>query len=198
MTWTDERTEKCRALWQRGLPASQIADILGNVSRNAVIGKVHRLGLTGRADRKDAGNLSRRRARPRKQALMPRPAQPKPVKRIRSAITGMPSGIPWEPAEMPSPTAFDDERRASGLVHLLDLEPHQCRYSIAYDDRLGHGFCGCQSVSGLPYCEHHAARVYTSAYLADLRPLRTFAGVSTVILGETHAHANVAEFLEPA
>ena len=48
-TWTDERVELLKKLWIDGLSASQIATELGNVTRNAVIGKVHRLGLSGRA-----------------------------------------------------------------------------------------------------------------------------------------------------
>ena len=46
--WTDTRTERLKALWADGRPASEIAALLGNVTRNAVIGKVHRLGLAGR------------------------------------------------------------------------------------------------------------------------------------------------------
>ncbi|WP_280950746.1 GcrA family cell cycle regulator, partial [Pararhizobium antarcticum] len=49
MNWTDERVEKLKKLWSEGLSASQIAAQLGGVSRNAVIGKVHRLSLPGRA-----------------------------------------------------------------------------------------------------------------------------------------------------
>jgi GcrA cell cycle regulator len=49
MGWTDERVELLKKLWQDGLHASQIAKQLGGVTRNAVIGKVHRLGLSGRA-----------------------------------------------------------------------------------------------------------------------------------------------------
>src|SRR5205823_14144104 len=50
MTWTDERVETLKRLWAEGLSASQIAAALGGVTRNAVIGKVHRLGLSGRAN----------------------------------------------------------------------------------------------------------------------------------------------------
>src|SRR5438445_833919 len=49
MSWTDERVELLKKLWQDGLSASQIAGELGGITRNAVIGKVHRLGLSGRA-----------------------------------------------------------------------------------------------------------------------------------------------------
>ena len=48
MSWTDERIEQLRNMWEKGLTASQIADELGGVSRNAVIGKAHRLGLKSR------------------------------------------------------------------------------------------------------------------------------------------------------
>jgi len=48
MSWTDERVETLKALWGQGMSASEIAGVLGNVSRNAVIGKAHRLGLSGR------------------------------------------------------------------------------------------------------------------------------------------------------
>lgn len=49
MAWTDERVEQLKQLWGEGLSASQIASAMGGVTRNAVIGKVHRLGLAGRA-----------------------------------------------------------------------------------------------------------------------------------------------------
>lgn len=49
MAWTDERVEQLKELWAEGLSASQIANKMGGVTRNAVIGKVHRLGLAGRA-----------------------------------------------------------------------------------------------------------------------------------------------------
>ena len=49
MSWTDERVETLKSMWTEGKSASQIAKELGGVTRNAVIGKVHRLGLSGRA-----------------------------------------------------------------------------------------------------------------------------------------------------
>jgi len=48
MSWTDERVERLKELWAQGMSASEIADELGDISRNAVIGKAHRLGLSGR------------------------------------------------------------------------------------------------------------------------------------------------------
>lgn len=76
MNWTDERVEKLKKLWSEGLSASQIAAQLGGVSRNAVIGKVHRLALPGRA--KAGGNATAARA-PKRTAAAP---APRPMHRV--------------------------------------------------------------------------------------------------------------------
>ena len=68
MTWTDERVELLKKLWADGLSASRIAAELGGVSRNSVIGKVHRLGLSGRA--KSASASVPRQRKPRVQHMM--------------------------------------------------------------------------------------------------------------------------------
>lgn len=76
MNWTDERVERLKKLWAEGLSASQIAAQLGGVSRNAVIGKVHRLNLPGRA--KSGGTVAARAPKrvatsaPRQQTFTPR------------------------------------------------------------------------------------------------------------------------------
>ena len=72
--WTDTRTERLKALWADGRSASEIAGLLGEVTRNAVIGKVHRLGLAGRktTSRKPVP----RRTSPRRDRLGPRRAAP--------------------------------------------------------------------------------------------------------------------------
>ncbi|HEY4403401.1 MAG TPA: GcrA family cell cycle regulator, partial [Xanthobacteraceae bacterium] len=63
MTWTEERVESLKKLWGEGLSASQIAAELGGITRNAVIGKVHRLGLSGRAKSPSASAPRPRKAR---------------------------------------------------------------------------------------------------------------------------------------
>src|SRR4051795_8062340 len=62
-TWTDDRVELLKKLWGDGLSASQIAGELGGITRNAVIGKVHRLGLSGRAKSSSSGAARPRKAR---------------------------------------------------------------------------------------------------------------------------------------
>ena len=75
MTWTDERVETLKRLWTDGLSASQIAAELGGITRNAVIGKVHRLGLSGRAKSPSSAAPRPRKARPHQHMMrVSRPA----------------------------------------------------------------------------------------------------------------------------
>ena len=77
MAWTDQRIEQLRTLWEKGLTASQIADELGGVSRNAVIGKAHRLGLKSRPSPVKASETEKKAA-PKKVAAKPAAAPVKP------------------------------------------------------------------------------------------------------------------------
>src|SRR6059058_6577762 len=74
MSWTDERVELLKKLWTDGLSASQIAAELGGITRNAVIGKVHRLGLSGRA--KAPSSAAPRPRKPRVHSHMLRVSRP--------------------------------------------------------------------------------------------------------------------------
>ena len=64
MSWTDEKVEKLRDLWKKGHTASQIAEVLGDTTRNAVIGKAHRLNLEARAPSKYSGGQTSRESKP--------------------------------------------------------------------------------------------------------------------------------------
>jgi GcrA cell cycle regulator len=202
MVWSADKVEKLEKMWREGLSAGVIAERLGVVSRSAVLGRLHRMGLTGQPGRKAEGvrTLTRER-RNRKRKLIPRDSKPVSYTRpARSARTGLQiDGPAYEPAPPPEPHEFDQQRLASGETLPIDerLQEHHCRWPVGAPDLVNWRVCCLTKVPGLPYCEHHVQRAYTSAHSAELRPLRTFANVSTVILGETHAHANVAEFLEP-
>ena len=81
MSWTDERIDRLKSMWEKGLTASQIADELGGVSRNAVIGKAHRLGLKSRpspvkANDGEAKPAPKPKAKPVEKAAAPRAAAP--------------------------------------------------------------------------------------------------------------------------
>ena len=79
MSWTDERIDQLKAMWEKGLTASQIADELGGVSRNAVIGKAHRLGLQSRPSPVRPNEAPKKAApvrKPAPEAEAPKPAAP--------------------------------------------------------------------------------------------------------------------------
>ncbi len=87
MGWTDERVETLKKLWQDGLSASQIAKQLGGVTRNAVIGKVHRLGLSGRAAPSKPARPAFKAPRPQRPAA----AAPSAPRRISEPATSAPA-----------------------------------------------------------------------------------------------------------
>src|ERR1043166_1208640 len=87
ITWTDDRVELLKRLWAEGLSASQIAGELGGITRNAVIGKVHRLGLSGRA--KSPSSSVPRPRKPRAATQMFRPSRP--MVRGNTALAAQPS-----------------------------------------------------------------------------------------------------------
>jgi len=101
MSWTDERIDKLKEMWERGMTASQIADELGGVSRNAVIGKAHRLGLQARPSPVKATDATPKAAAPRvaKAAQAPR-AEPLAAE---DPPASKPQGKPAAAAE-PRPT----------------------------------------------------------------------------------------------
>jgi GcrA cell cycle regulator len=156
MSWTDDRVEILKKLWSEGLSASQIAMRLGTVTRNAVIGKVHRLGLAGRATttrvkpvrapaRVVPGNTKRPQARTR--------AVPVPVSTAPEAV--------FEPVYEPLPAEREEvyipPHERKGVLELL--ESH-CRWPIGDPQMHDFHFCGHPKVPGLPYCEAHAKRAY--------------------------------------
>ncbi len=93
MSWTDERIESLRTMWEKGLTASQIADELGGVSRNAVIGKAHRLGLKSRPSPVKA---TEKVAKPVKAATTaaPKPAAPIAAPRAAAPVASRPVAAP--------------------------------------------------------------------------------------------------------
>ena len=142
MGWTDERVELLKKLWQDGLSASQIAKQLGGVTRNAVIGKVHRLGLSGRATpSKPARTVFK----------APRPARP--VSAAPSAPRRM-----AEPASLhapPTPVRYVDE--APGTATVLTLGAHMCKWPIGDPSLDSFTFCDG------PYCHEHSQVAYQPA-----------------------------------
>jgi len=117
MSWTDQRIEQLRSMWEKGLTASQIADELGGVSRNAVIGKAHRLGLKSRPSPVKAtekvAKPAKAPAAPKAAAPAPRPAAPaapRPIAPTRAEPKPVPEAAPAD-AGVDTPPAKPDAPR---------------------------------------------------------------------------------------
>ena len=177
MSWTDERVERLSALWLEGRSASQIATELGEgVSRNAVIGKVHRLGLSGRAvPPADASAPRIREAAPHQPPAEPFPEEPSavavPAEVDLQAVPDMPTLAAHtiddvasileaaEPITVDLPglrAAKDVVIPISGRVTILELSGSMCRWPIGDPTSAEFRFCGCRAVGTLPYCQDHA------------------------------------------
>ena len=163
MSWTDERVEMLKALWAEGLSASQIAKQLGGVSRNAVIGKVHRLGLEGRGK---SNQKKAEEAAPAPEAVATEPAKrtdeapaqdaaPEPAPAARAMDE--PANDPGEPAAEDAAADEDDvvvpiPRR----LKLTELTERTCKWPIGDPMHDDFHFCGNEVDEGRPYCEYHS------------------------------------------
>jgi GcrA cell cycle regulator len=151
MNWTDERVELLKKLWADGLSASQIAAELGGITRNAVIGKVHRLGLSGRAKSPSSAAPRQRKARPPTHMLrVARPA-------VRGN-TALAQAYEYEAEAEPQLTENVipmGQRRT-----ILELSESTCRWPIGDPGSTDFFFCGGNTVAGLPYCAYHSRVAY--------------------------------------
>ena len=132
MSWTYERVEKLRQLWEEGLTASRIAAELGEVTRNAVIGKAHRLGLSGRmASKKSTGGISI-------------------IRKKRVNISQNQKVINISPVinEPMNPTDFENIK--DGL----------CRWPLGEPEEIDFKFCGRNTQEGFVYCQSHYKQAY--------------------------------------
>ncbi len=151
--WPDEQVTLLKKLWGEGLSASKIADHFGSTkSRNAVIGKVHRLKLEGRATTKRKPTARRVPDRPRKRILV-RKARKSPWQKHLDAL----------PADLPPPAIIEAPIPEAQRRTVETLEAHHCRWPIGDPQEADFHFCGSKKIDGLPYCECHARRAYNTA-----------------------------------
>ena len=153
MTWTDERVEHLKRLWSEGLSASQIAAELGGITRNAVIGKVHRLGLSGRAKAPSAAV-----ARPRKpRTAAPMFRAPRPMMRGNTALAAMPV---YDMDPEPEPQPIENIVPIGQRCTILELNEDKCKWPIGDPGQADFFFCGGKTVTGVPYCGYHSRIAY--------------------------------------
>lgn len=163
MTWTDERIDLLKALWLEGLSATQVAAKLGGVTRGAVIGKVHRLGIATRG----APTRPAPRPKPRPMAeVMTRAPRtvlvkqgPSPVSRIgpyeqRVVAAGVNAALKAEPEPV-------ERVELLATAGILDLGAHACRWPIGNPAADDFGFCGRPRERG-SYCATHGKRAHGS------------------------------------
>lgn len=158
MNWTDERVELLRKLWSEGLSASQIAAQLGGVSRNAVIGKVHRLKLSARG-RATATPVRQKKAAPSSTGA-------KMVTRAATVSRSMPASIGATALQ----AQFDAEPVARHVVRpvanvvvpisrrlqLIQLTERTCKWPNGDPLTEEFHFCGNEAGESGPYCSYHS------------------------------------------
>jgi GcrA cell cycle regulator len=142
MAWTDKRVETLKKLWNAGVSASEIAESLGGITRNAVIGKVHRLGLSGRA------------TRVQKKRKVSKAKTPKTSRKKQEVKEDTKTWKPYvAPKEVQS--QLEELRKHAEDVPLVQLEPGCCLWPTSNDDSGRHHFCGHPQVTDSAYCAEH-------------------------------------------
>ena len=165
MTWTDERVESLKKLWGEGLSASQIAAELGGITRNAVIGKVHRLGLSGRAKSPSASAPRPRKARAHTHLMR----VSRPIIRGNTALAHA-----YDFEQEQKPELGDNVIPLGQRRTILELTEDTCRWPIGDPGSTDFFFCGGQAGTGAPYCSYHSRVAYQPAgdRRRDRRPMR--------------------------
>jgi len=133
MSWTNEKVEKLKELWSKGHTASQIAEMLGDTTRNAVIGKAHRLNLEARA--------------PSKQSSLPKSRENRQV--IKRTAAPMSRKAKFQSI------LLDKNFEAENPKALEELTEKTCKWPIGHPNEKKFYFCGRKPESDFPYCKLH-------------------------------------------
>ncbi len=152
--WSDAHIADLRRLWvDEGHSASIIGEKLGR-TRNAVIGKVHRMGFPLRLMGKHSS-----RKKPGRKAYNPgafRKSRARPPELHAARVK------PVRPQEVPPPEAR--------MVSLMELQPRDCKWPIGDPVQPSFGFCGAKQFASFPYCQHHVAMAYLPVKARGERP----------------------------
>ena len=137
MSWNPEREQKLRELWGKGKTASQIAEIIGGISRNAVIGKAHRLNLSAKIKTKSNYNYNNNSKFEKKYNIPKRGRKSK----FRSLL-------------------LDNSFEAAKNLSLEELTETTCKYMEGHPDQKESSFCGRKTVDKYSYCPLHMLIVW--------------------------------------
>lgn len=163
MSWTDERIATLKKMWKEGKSAAEIAKTLGKgVTRNAVIGKAHRMGLSGRPSpikkptpvKKEP---AAKKAPPHKEAPAPKKSAPAPAPAREKANPALQK----EAEELKK--IEKEIVPLGGGVSLLELTERMCKWPIGDPREPDFTFCGRGIRAGTPYCPDHAAMAYQTS-----------------------------------
>ena len=167
MSWTDERIAQLKKMWKEGKSAADIAKTLAKgVTRNAVIGKAHRMGLSGRPSpiKKPAPEPKKESAK--KEVVKKAVVKEAPAKEVKKTVTPVVSGMKHNPLsrEVAEPRKFEKEAiPPGGGVALIDLSERMCKWPIGDPREDDFTFCGRGIRQGTPYCPDHAGMAYQSS-----------------------------------
>ena len=150
MVWTDEAVEELKKMWDKGMTTGQIAKAL-NVTKNSIIGKVHRLCLTARPS-----PIKKSSDKPEKKATTPK--QAKEVKKeTTKSVSKKETSVVAETEKKVAPVVEETN------IPLVKLDNHTCRWPMGDPRDEDFCFCGKRIKTGQTYCEEHAAVAYVKA-----------------------------------
>ncbi len=155
MSWTDERVALLKRLWGEGKTAAEIAKALGGVTRNAVIGKAHRLKLSNR--------ISPIQQNERKEDRVP---EMKKQLKVKTVLVSKPANMSFKGLKM------------------IELKERMCRWPMGDPKDENFAFCGCTSTPGMPYCEDHARMAYQAPSRSRTLKAEDFDDVASAALPE--------------
>ena len=138
MSWTDEKVSKLKELWGKGNTASQIAEIIGGISRNAVIGKAHRLNLSAKIKTRTAASN----------------------KKFESSIEGRNIQSKRSRRSKFKSLIIEKDFEPENPKQLEELDESSCKWPIGHPDEKNFYFCGRNSLKDFSYCKLHLLYAY--------------------------------------
>ena len=183
MAWTDKMVEDLKQMWKDGLTTGEIGRRLG-VSKNSIVGKVHRLGLSGRPSPiKKKGATPAKPAAPKPTSKPESKAEAKTIdKQVANQAESTEKKLAQPEKVSPEKKPLESEKKdftenfnfnfsykhegsKEGFTRLVDLDNHTCRWPIGDPKDENFHFCGKKVKIGQTYCEEHAALDYVKSNL---------------------------------